>query len=60
MSAWRDLVRKLGIRVPWQKHNAMDYLEARGQRFCVDFGTQNAVEKARQDWRDRRRKRAKR
>jgi len=51
---WRDMAAKLGLTVPHWKAHALDYLESRGLRFCVDFGTDNALEKARQDWANRK------
>ena len=54
---YREWLRRLGIRTGPKQHKAMGYLESRGQVFMVDFGYQNAVEKAREDWRNRRRKR---
>lgn len=57
MSSWRDIVKWIGISVPTWKHGAMDYLESRGKKFCVDFGTGNAIEMARKDWISRKRKR---
>jgi len=35
----------LGIETTWQQDHAAVRLENCGQRFCVDFGTENAVEK---------------
>jgi len=60
MESWRELTRKLGIVVPIWKAHALDYLEAAGQRFCVDFGTDNAVEKARAHWTQRKQARGER
>lgn len=54
---WRETARLIGLRVPSWKAHALTYLERRGFRFCIDFGTDNAVELARQDWRNRRRNR---
>ena len=47
---WRRLVALLGLKVPHYKVNALDYLESVGQRFCVDFGLQNAQQKAREHY----------
>lgn len=49
------LTALLGVDVPPYKHFAMLYLENHGFRFCVDFGTDNAVEKAREHWTSRKR-----
>lgn len=57
MNGWREIVKFLRIDAPLWKHGPMDYLESRGYRFCVDFGYDNAIEKARQDWNSRKRRR---
>lgn len=51
--AW---VRRMGLNVSPAVRRAAAYLEGRGQRFLVEFGTDNAIMKAREDWRTRRRK----
>ena len=56
MSGWRETCRMLGINVPHWRAHALDYLESVGQVFCVHFGTDNAVEKAREHWRSRRKR----
>ena len=48
--------RLLGLCVPPYQYFACLYLESHGLRFCVDFGTENAVETAREHWRNRKRK----
>ena len=53
---WRVTAKMIGLTVPRWKSYALDYLESVGQRFCVDFGTDNAVEKARAHWSNRKRK----
>jgi hypothetical protein len=53
---WRDLAARLDLKVPHWKAHALDYLESVGQRFCVDFGTENALEKAREHWRENKHK----
>ena len=53
-SNWRQMARWIGLEVPAWKVHALDYLERNGLRFCVDFGTENAVEKAREHWRNRK------
>jgi hypothetical protein len=35
----------MGLQVPPHIGIAMDYLEACGLRFCIDFGTDNALDK---------------
>lgn len=47
------LVRLLEVEITSEQLHACRYLEGRGFRFCVDFGYENAVEKARADWRKR-------
>jgi hypothetical protein len=43
---YERICRQLGIRLtPWQRW-ACAYLEDRGQRFCIDFGTDNCEDKA--------------
>ena len=51
-----ETLRRLGIRLGPKQYKAGRYLESRGKVFCVDFGYENAVELARQDWRARRRR----
>ena len=46
----------MGIRLTTKQRLACRYLERVGQRFCVEFGYGNAVEKAREHWRARRTK----
>jgi hypothetical protein len=53
---WRDIAQQIGLQVPNWKAHVLDYLEANGFRFCVDFGTDNAVEKAREHWATRKRR----
>lgn len=53
-----DLVKTLGLSLSRPQRRAMRYLESVGQRFCVEFGYQNAVEKAREHWRKRRARKA--
>lgn len=53
---WRRIAALLSLDVPMWKAHALDYLEAQGFRFCVDFGTDNALEKARAHWQARKRK----
>jgi len=44
-SEYGRICRMLGIETTWQQDHAAVRLENCGQRFCVDFGTENAVEK---------------
>jgi hypothetical protein len=53
---WRRTARLIGLVVSGWRARAFDYLEAHGQRFCVDFGTDNAIEKARQHWAARKKR----
>lgn len=53
-SEFRTWVRRLGLRPGNAVRRAAVYLESRGQRFLVHFGTDNAIQKAREDWRTRR------
>jgi hypothetical protein len=46
MYDYLKVLRQLGIRVRPDQHQAMQYLERKGYRFLVDFGYNNAVEKA--------------
>ncbi len=41
-----DTARELSINIPPETAEACRYLEGLGLRFCVDFGTANAAEKA--------------
>lgn len=57
---WRGVASYIGLTVEGDLMHAFDYLEAHGQRFCVHFGVDNAMEKALDHWCGRkRRKRAK-
>jgi hypothetical protein len=47
-----DNVRRLNLDLTAEQHRACAFLEAQGQRFLVEFGYENAVERARQLWRD--------
>lgn len=49
-----DVVNLLDLRLDEAQLRACAYLERLGQRFCVEFGYGNAVEKARNHWRERR------
>lgn len=46
----------LGIQLLPHTLHACLYLEQHGFRFCIDFGYGNATEKAREHWRNRRRR----
>ncbi len=45
-SEFDEMRRMLKLRVTGAKEFACRYLESRGLRFCVDYGTDNAIEKA--------------
>jgi len=47
---YRKVVRQLGLVLTPEQDLACAFLEARGFRFCVDFGYQNAVAKAETLW----------
>jgi hypothetical protein len=51
-----ECVRWLRLAPTWDQLLAMCYLERRGYRVCVDFGYANAIAKAREDWRNRKKK----
>ncbi len=40
------MVRLLALEVPDDVSEACRFLESRGQTFCCEFGTENAVDKA--------------
>lgn len=43
-----DMVcRQIGFKVSRDVTEACRFLEAHGQQFCVDFGVENAIQKAR-------------
>lgn len=46
MSDTKDMCRMLGIELTCWQLWACEFLEARGLRFCVDFGYENAEAKA--------------
>lgn len=48
---WRQSAALIGLELPSWKAHVFDYLETNGFRFLVDFGTDNAIEKARAHWR---------
>lgn len=52
MSSWKLTADLLGLRVDGVLRYAFDYLESNGLRFCVDFGTANAVKMATDHWCD--------
>lgn len=52
MSDTLRIAKLLGLR----KHRlAAAYLERHGQQFCVELDTENAIDNARQLWRERQR-----
>lgn len=52
-----ETCRRLGVSLTKAQRTACLYLERAGLRFCIEFGYGNCVEKAREHWRSRRRKR---
>lgn len=56
-SRFREWVRRLGLHPSNAVRRAAAYLEAHGQDFLVHFGTENAIDKAREHWRGRRKAR---
>jgi hypothetical protein len=48
MKPWSylEMCERLGIELTDWQHWACQYLEARGHRFCVDFGYENCEDKA--------------
>lgn len=57
-SRFRTWVRRLGLHPSNAVRRAAAYLESRGQEFLIHFGTENAIQKARDDWRQRRTRKA--
>ncbi len=53
MTALR-LCKILGLNLSAAQRRAFWYLELQGMRFCVEFGTENAVWKAAQHRREKR------
>lgn len=51
--SWIHTARLLRLDLDAVQAFAFDCLEARGLRFCVHFGTKNAVEKASDEWLNR-------
>jgi hypothetical protein len=47
---YQRICRLIGLKLGPKQHMAAKYLEARGLRFCIDFGKQNAVETTRYLW----------
>lgn len=50
------LKKLLDLDIPDDKNFACLYLESHGFKFCVNYGYDNAVEKAREHWKKRKRK----
>lgn len=50
MSGWRQTARAIGLEVDGVLRYAFDYLESKGFRFCVDYGIENAIQKATDHW----------
>jgi hypothetical protein len=55
MRTMRDVAALLALPLTTDQLRAGRYLEARGLRFCVEFGHENAIAVARADWLQRRR-----
>lgn len=51
-----EVFRMVGVRLSPKEWRAVRYLERAGQRVCVDFGYANAIDKAREHWRQRRKR----
>lgn len=49
MSDFETTCQLIRLEVPEVISAACRYLEKRGKRFCIDFGTENAVEMAMQE-----------
>ena len=49
------VIALLNLSLTTDQIRACRYLERQGQSFCVHFGYENAVEKAREHWNARRR-----
>lgn len=52
----REMAVSLGLSLTADQFRAGAYLERLGQKFCANFGYENAVDKARTHWLERRRK----
>lgn len=55
--SFAQTAEELGLKLPPEVVRACLYLERAGFVFCVHFGYDNAVDKARAHWRARRRRR---
>ncbi len=55
MSTTKHIAELLNLALTTDQLRASAYLEARGLRFCIEFGYDNAVEMARSHWLQRRR-----
>jgi len=53
-SGFREWVKRLGLHPSNAVRRAAAYLERQGQEFLIHFGTENAIDKAREHWRGRR------
>lgn len=51
----KEMAARLDLSLTTEQLHAAAYLERFGQRFCCEFGYENAVEKARAHWLQRRR-----
>lgn len=56
-SRFREWVSLLCLHPSNAVRRAATYLEANGQEFLIHFGTANAIDKAREHWRGRRKAR---
>lgn len=50
-----ETIALLGLVLTVEQLRACKYLDRAGKRFCVDFGYDNAIELAREHWRQKRR-----
>lgn len=51
-----EAIKSLGMKVDETTARACRYLESAGYKFCVHFGVVNAVGKAQEHWRARRKR----
>ncbi len=57
MTDMESVAEMLRLKLITEQRRSGRYLERLGQRFCVEFGYHNAVEKARAHWNELRRNR---
>jgi hypothetical protein len=53
---WREMAKLINLDIPIYKIGAFEFLTSIGKRFCLDFGTDNAIEIARAEWIKRKRR----